>query len=108
MNNMQQLFAKAQKLQAKVAEAQKELEIKEVTGSAGNGMVTVVMSLNGIVKSISINPEIVNPDETDMLEDLIMAALGDAKSKADKMYEDGMKDATGGLSLPGMGGSGLF
>lgn len=107
MNNMQQLLAKAQKLQAKVAEAQKELETKEVTGTAGSGMVTVVMSLKGIVKSISINPEIVNPDEKDMLEDLIIAALSDAKLNADKMYDEGMKDATGGMSLPGMGG-GLF
>lgn len=101
MNNMQQMLARAQKLQAKMAEAQKKLEKEEVTGSAASGVVNIVMTLKGEVKSISIDKEIVNPDEKDILEDLILAALNDAKSKADSKYEAGMKDATGGLSIPG-------
>ncbi|MDR1233547.1 MAG: YbaB/EbfC family nucleoid-associated protein [Holosporales bacterium] len=102
MNNMQQLLARAQKLQAKVAEVQKELENKDVSGAAGSGAVEVVMSMKGIVRSITISKDIINPDEKDLLEDLIVAALNDAKSKADKIYEEEMKAATGGLGLPGM------
>lgn len=101
MNNMQQVLARAQKLQAKVAEAQEKLEKEEITGSSGSGAVNIVMTLKGNVKSISIDKEIVNPDEKDILEDLILAALNDAKTKADLKYEDGMKDATGGFNIPG-------
>ncbi|MDR1034678.1 MAG: YbaB/EbfC family nucleoid-associated protein [Holosporales bacterium] len=102
MNNMQQMFARAQKLQAKVAEVQKDLELKEVSGSSGAGAVTIVMTVSGIVKSISIDKSLVNPDEKDLLEDLIIAALGDARTTASKIYEAEMSAATGGLNLPGM------
>jgi DNA-binding YbaB/EbfC family protein len=104
MNNMQQMLARAQKLQAKISETQKELEQKEVMGTSGSGMVNITLSLKGEVKSISINEEVINPDEKDMLEDLIIAAFNDAKKKADEMYENGMKEATGGLNVPGMPG----
>ncbi|MDR0942780.1 MAG: YbaB/EbfC family nucleoid-associated protein [Holosporales bacterium] len=102
MNNIQQMLAKAQKLQAKVAETQKELEKKETTGTSGSGAVSILMTLKGEVKSISIDKEVVNPNEKDLLEDLIVAAFADAKQKADKMYEDGMKEATGVVGLPGL------
>ncbi|MDR1476005.1 MAG: YbaB/EbfC family nucleoid-associated protein [Holosporales bacterium] len=102
MNNMQQMLARAQKLQSKVAEVQKELENKEVTGTSGGGAIKVIMTVSGVVKSISIDKELVNPDETDLLEDLIVAALSDARAASAKIYEAEMSAATGGLNLPGM------
>ena len=101
MNNMQQILARAQKLQAKVNEAQKKLDKEEVTGTSASGAVTIVMTVKGDIKSISIDKEIVNPEEKDILEDLILAAFNDAKSKADSRYETEMKEATGGLNIPG-------
>ncbi|GHT89415.1 nucleoid-associated protein [Alphaproteobacteria bacterium] len=103
MNNMQQLLNKAQKLQAQISKTQAELETKEVSGSSGSGMVSVTMTLKGVLKAISIDKSVVNPEEVDILEDLVFAAFNDAKQKADKMFEDGMKEATGGLALsPGL------
>jgi DNA-binding YbaB/EbfC family protein len=99
---MQQIIAKAQKFKEKMSAAQKELETKEVTGTSGGGAVTVVMTLRGEVKSVVFDKEIINPDEKDILEDLMVAALRDAKQKADKMYDDGMKTATGGFNIPGL------
>ena len=101
MNNMQQILARAQKLQAKVTETQNKLANEEVSGSSGSGMVSIVMTVNGNIKSISINKEIINPEEKDILEDLILAAFNDVKQKADAKYEEEMKAATGGLNIPG-------
>jgi DNA-binding YbaB/EbfC family protein len=102
MNNMQQILARAQKLQAKVAEVQKQLEKEVVTGISGSGAVNVTMTVKGSVKSISIDKKVIAPEEKELLEDLIIAALNDAKTKADKIYEDGMKDVTGGVQIPGL------
>ncbi|MDR1289527.1 MAG: YbaB/EbfC family nucleoid-associated protein [Holosporales bacterium] len=96
------MFAKAQKLQAKMAEVQKGLENREVSGTSGSGAVTVVMTVSGVVKSISIDKELINPDEKDLLEDLIVAALGDARFESAKIYDTEMSAVTGGLNLPGM------
>lgn len=107
MNNMQQIFKQAQKLQEKLGTAQKELENKEITGSSGAGLVSVTMTLKGIVKSISIDETIINPEEKEIIEDLIVAAMNDAKTKADKEFEEGMKEASGGMDLSKLTG-GLF
>lgn len=104
MNNMQQLFSQAHKLQAKIAKAQSELEGKEVCGAAGANAVQVVLTLKGELKSIEIDKSAIDPEEKEMLEDLILAAFRDAKQKADKMFEDGMKQATGGMDLSKFGG----
>lgn len=101
MNNMQQILARAQKLQAKVTETQNKLANEEISGTSGSGMVSITMTVNGSVKSISINKDIINPDEKDILEDLILAAFNDAKQKADAKYEEEMKKATGGMNIPG-------
>ena len=101
MNNMQQILARAQKLQAKVTETQNKLANEEISGTSGSGMVSITMTVNGSVKSISINKAIINPDEKDILEDLILAAFNDAKQKADAKYEEEMKKATGGMNIPG-------
>jgi DNA-binding YbaB/EbfC family protein len=102
MNNMQQILARAQKLQAKVAETQKQLEKESVTGTSGSGAINVTMTVKGNIESISIDKKVIDPDEKELLEDLIIAALNDAKAKADKIYEDGMKDVTGGIQIPGL------
>lgn len=101
MNNMQQILARAQKLQAKVTETQNKLANEEISGTSGSGMVSITMTVNGSVKSISVNKDIINPDEKDILEDLILAAFNDAKQKADTKYEEEMKKATGGMNIPG-------
>lgn len=98
---MQQILARAQKLQAKVNETQKKLEQQEVSGSAGSGAVNIIVTIKGDVKSVSIKKEVIDPEEKEMLEDLIVAAFNDAKTKADSIYEKEMKEATGGLSIPG-------
>lgn len=101
MNNMQQILARAQKLQAKVTEAQKRLEHEEVSGTSGNGSVEIVMNVKGTVKSVTIKKEVIDPDDKDLLEDLVLAAFNDAKSKADTLYDSKMKEATGGFDIPG-------
>ncbi|MDR2666680.1 MAG: YbaB/EbfC family nucleoid-associated protein [Holosporales bacterium] len=102
MNNMQQILARAQKLQAKVSETQKQLEKEIVTGTSGSGMVNITMTVKGNVQSISIDKKVISPEEKELLEDLIIAALNDAKTQADRIYEDGMKDITGGVQIPGL------
>jgi DNA-binding YbaB/EbfC family protein len=102
MNNMQQMLMRAQRLQAKIAETQDELKKREITGSSGSGAVVVVMSLAGSVVSVSIDKAVIDPEEKDVLEDLIVAALHDAKQKADSIYEEEMAKVTGGLKMPGL------
>ena len=101
MNNMQQLMARAQKLQAKVNEAQKKLEKEEVEGSSASGAIKLTLTLKGELKQIFIGKELINPDEKEMLEDLILVAFNDAKTKADARYNEGIKNATAGLNIPG-------
>ena len=97
MMNMQGLMKQAQMMQKKMEEAQKKLAESEVTGSSGGGMVKV--TLNG---KFEAKKGLVNPEETDILEDLLLAAFNDAQGKVDAMMSDGMKDITGGLNLGGL------
>jgi DNA-binding YbaB/EbfC family protein len=99
MKNMQQFFKQAQQLQEQLEKAQKEMEAKEVMGASGAGLVSVTMNLKGVVKSISIDKSIVNQDEIEILEDLVVAAVNDAKNKADRMVEERIKEASGGADL---------
>ena len=99
---MQQLMARAQKIQARVNEAQRKLEKEEVTGSAGSGAVKIVLTLKGEMKSINIGKELMDPNDKEMLEDLIVAAYNDAKKQSDERYSNGIKEATGGLNIPGL------
>lgn len=96
--NMQQLMKQAQAMQQKMAEAQEEVENSEAEGSAGGDMVKVVISGNKAIKSIKIDPKACDPDDTEMLEDLIVAALNDAYSKAEAIKEEKMSPF-GGLGL---------
>ena len=88
----------AQKMQENMQKAQEELEEMQIEGSAGGGLIKVVMNAKKVVNSITINPDVVDTDDITMLEDLLIAALNDAYAKADKAYNDKM-GAFGGLGL---------
>jgi DNA-binding YbaB/EbfC family protein len=100
MKNLAGLMKQAQQMQQKMADMQAKLDAAEIEGVAGAGLVRVTLSGKGVLKTIKIDPKIADPAETEMLEDLIVAAHADAKSKLDEMTESEMKNATGGLNLP--------
>ena len=102
MMNMQGLMKQAQMMQKKMEEAQKKLAESEVTGSSGGGMVKVTLNGKFEAKKVEIDKSLVTPEETDILEDLLLAAFNDAQGKVDAMMSDGMKDITGGLNLGGL------
>lgn len=102
MKNMAQLMKQAQQMQQKMAEMQERVNHIEVAGSAGAGMVQIVISGKNNLKSLKIDPSLVNPEEVDVLEDLIIAAFNDAKTKLDEQMSDEMSKATGGLNIPGL------
>lgn len=88
--NMQQLMKQAQKMQQDFLRMQKELEEKEFTAKSGGGMVSATVNGNREVTKIEIKPEAVDPDDVEMLEDLITAAMNDAKAKADELSKNKM------------------
>jgi DNA-binding YbaB/EbfC family protein len=104
MNNLQQLIQMGQQLQAKVAELQERLDAQEISSSAGGGMVKATVDGKGTLKSLNIDSAVVDPEDVEMLEDLVMAAVSEAQKKAKAMYEEEMRKATGGLpmQLPGL------
>ena len=95
--NMQSLMQQARKMQEQMAIAQQELEDAEIDGSAGGGLVTVTVNGNGALRALSIKPEAVDPDDVEMLEDLIIAAYNDASAKAKEMKDEVMPAGAGGL-----------
>jgi len=95
---------KAQLLQSKMSEMQAELKTREIVGSSGQGKVKVTMNGAHEVIKLSIDPEVVKPDEVDLLEDLVLAAINDARAKVTRMVEEEMGKLTGGMGLP----KGLF
>ena len=99
MVNINQLMKQAQEMQRKMTESQKELESKEYEGRSGGEMVKVVITGKGEVKSIKLDKTIVDPDEVEMLEDLIVAAVNDAKSKLEDDNKSMMSNMFGG-SMP--------
>lgn len=101
--NMSNLMKQAQKMQKDMAKLQEELEGKTVEASAGGGAVTVVATGKKEIKEIVVKPEVVDPDDVEMLQDLILAAVNEALRKADEMVSSEMGKITGGLGgLPGM------
>ena len=89
-------------LQEALAKAQDELEEMTVEASAGGGAITVMMTGQQKIKSIKISPEVVDPEEVDMLEDLVTAAVGEAIEKSQSLASEHMGGLTGGLGLPGL------
>lgn len=100
MKNLTDIMKQAQQLQSRMAGMQAELDAAEVEGRAGGGLVSVVMSGKGEVKKISIDPSLMKEDEREILEDLIVAASADAKTKSEALAAEKMKSITGGMTLP--------
>ncbi len=101
---MGNLLKQAQQLQSKMARLQEELEEKTVEASSGGGMVTAVVNGRQEILSINIEPEVINPDDQEMLQDLILAAINDGLAKARNMVNEEMGKLTGGLNLPNIPG----
>ena len=95
--NMQKMMKQAQKMQAKMMKAQEEMASKEIEGVAGGGMVKVVLSGSQQLKKITIDPEAVDPDDVEMLEDLVMAAFNNANEEVAKLNESTFGPMTAGL-----------
>ena len=102
--NMANLMKQAQKMQRQMEEMQKELETKTVEATAGGEAVKVVVNGRKEIVEIELKPEVVDPEDIEMLQDLIMAAVNEGLRKADEMVNSQMSTITGGLNLPG----GLF
>ncbi|UYZ01444.1 YbaB/EbfC family nucleoid-associated protein [Peribacillus frigoritolerans] len=100
--NMQNMMKQMQKMQKKMAEAQEELGEKRVEGTAGGGMVTVIVTGHKEIVDVVIKPGVVDPDDIDMLQDLVLAATNDALKKAEEMTNQTMGQFTKGMNLPGM------
>jgi DNA-binding YbaB/EbfC family protein len=100
MKNLAGMMKQAQQMQSKMQDMQEKLDSMEVTGESGAGMVKVTLSGKADMKRIKIDPKIVDPGETEMLEDLVMAAFRDAKSKVEAAAAEEMQKVTGGLQLP--------
>ncbi len=105
MPNMGQIMKQAQKFQTKMAKLQEELSERTIEASAGGGMVVVVANGGQDVLSVKIDPEVVDPDDVEMLQDLIMAAVNDALNKAKAMMNEEMGQLTKGMNIPGMPGT---
>ena len=100
--DLNKLLKQAQKMQSQMMKAQEEFKKQEIEGSAGGGMVMVKLSGSGELLSIAIKPEVVDPDDVEMLEDLIVAAHANAQEKLKSASESTFGSLTGGLNLPGL------
>lgn len=100
--NMQQMLKQAQKMQAEIEAKQAELQENEYVVSSGGGMVEVTVTGKHEVKAIGINPEVVDPEDVEMLEDMLVAALNEANRKIDEEAEREIDGVTGGLNIPGL------
>jgi DNA-binding YbaB/EbfC family protein len=100
MPNMGSLMSQVQKLQEEVEKTQAALATEEITVSAGGGAVTVVVTGAREFKSVTIKPEVVDPDDVEMLQDLLLAAFNDALAQVKQLEEERMGSLTGGMGLP--------
>ncbi|MCM2284705.1 MAG: YbaB/EbfC family nucleoid-associated protein [Desulfobacula sp.] len=101
MNNMHAMMKQAQKLQKKMLQTQQEMATKTIEASSGGGMVKVVANGAQKIESIVLEKEVVNPDDIEMLQDLVLAAVNDALAKSQEMVSSEMGKLTGGLNIPG-------
>lgn len=102
MRNMNQMMKQVKKMQAEMAKAQKQLEQKEVVGTAGGGVVKVKMNGQKQLIAVEIAPEAVDPDDVEMLQDLVTAAFQEAMKQVDELMEKDLGKFTGGLNIPGL------
>ena len=100
--NMNNLMKQAQKLQKDMEQMQKDLETKEFEASVGGGAVVVKANGKKEVVSINIKPEVVDPDDIEMLQDLVLSAVNEALRKVDDMQQSQMSKVTGGMNIPGL------
>lgn len=100
MGNMQNMMKQMQKMQKQMAEAQEKLGQEKIEGTAGGGMVTVVVTGHKEVIDVQIKPEAVDPDDVEMLQDLVLAAVNDALKKADELTNSTMGQFTKGMNMP--------
>jgi DNA-binding YbaB/EbfC family protein len=105
--NMAQLMQQAQKMQQQLVAAQEELAAAEVTGTAGGGVVTAVMSGTGELRSITIDPSVLDPDDAETVQDLVVAAVHDAARRVADLSAEKMGPLSQGLNLPGLDLPGL-
>ena len=101
--DMNALMRQAQKMQEDIGKIQEELAVKEFTKQVGGGAIELVMTGDKQLKSVTIKPEVVDPEDIEMLEDLIAAAVNSAVAAVDKESEEEMAKMTGGLNIPGLG-----
>lgn len=100
MKNLGQMLKQAQEMQTKLAAAQEQLEGIEIDGAAGGGMVKVTLSGKGEMRRVRIDPSLVQAGDTEVIEDLIVAAANDARTKVEARAAEEMSKVTGGLNLP--------
>lgn len=100
MKNLGNMLKEAQKLQSRMTEMQQKLAEMEMTGTAGGGLVNVTLNGRGEMRKIKIDPSLADPNEMEILEDLVVAACNDAKAKTEAHLQEEMGKLTGGLPLP--------
>lgn len=100
MKDIMGMMKKAQEMQAKMGEMQAELESTEVEGTSGAGMVVVTLTGKGDMKGVKIDPSLLKESEAEMVEDLLIAAHSDARSKVEQLSKEKMQDVTAGLPIP--------
>jgi hypothetical protein len=98
------LMKQIQEMQTRMTQAQAELETIRVTGSSGGGMVQAVMNGRQELLEISIDKQVIDPDEKEMLEELVLAAVAQARERASEAQKEKLSEVTGGLPIPGLGG----
>ncbi|GGG16158.1 nucleoid-associated protein [Paenibacillus aceti] len=102
VNNMNQMMKQVKKMQEQMLKAQEELGNKTIEGSAGGGVVTAQVNGHKKVLAINIKPEAVDPDDVEMLQDLVLTAVNDALNKAEELANQDMGKFTGGMKIPGL------
>jgi len=100
MADLMGMMGKVRELQDRMQKMQAELDTLEVTGVSGGGLVSVTLTAKGAMKKVTIDPSLMKADEKEIVEDLISAAHAEARSKAERLMEEKMKDLTGGLPIP--------
>lgn len=100
MKNLGQLMKQAQEMQSRMAEMQERLQDAEVIGQAGGGMIQITMNGKHEVRAVRIDPNLIDPEEKEVLEDLIAAAVNDARGKVESFMQEEMQKLTGGMNLP--------
>ncbi len=102
MKNLGNIMKQAQEMQARMAKMQEELAATQVSGQSGGGMVEVTLNGKQIVQRVKIDPSIVDPNDVELLEDLVTAAFNDAQKKLLDLTQNNLSKVTGGLNIPGL------